>query len=255
MPMQDPGCDHDQIATADLVRARLVRPDRFAHDQVGGGEQAQRLVQYGAGAGIGVIGQFLLFVGVLRQERESPEQRHRRGLVPREDQRRHLVAQLIGAEAGAGFRVAGGAQQIEQIARLLRRFGSQAVAHDRLDQWHPALLEPAAAEIARRRNRRRQQQIEHAGPGMLLPVFRQHPAHFGTVTRHFEGEHRPAGDLQSQILHCLQQVDRTSDAVLQRVQRLMGGRDDVARQQRHHTRRQRGRDGAALQFPDVALGQ
>ena len=85
----------------------------------------------------------VLFLLRLGQHDDGPEQGDGGGFVAGEDQGGDLVAELGRGEGGAGFRVAGGAQQVEQVARVLRRRLVEARLQDRFYEVHPAALEPA----------------------------------------------------------------------------------------------------------------
>ncbi len=202
-----------------------------------------------------LVGDTTLFVGSAAEQDQRPEQRHRGGLVAGQDHRGDLVAQLIGGEPRAGLRIACGAQQIEQIARRLgRRFG-QARPHHLGHQRHPAALEPPAAEVAQRRDRRRQHHVEQMRPRIVHRVLGEHAPHGWSVFPRLQREHRPPGDLQRQALHRGQQVDRLVGLRRQRRGRLVGAGDDVARQHGQGARCERGGDGAALQLPVVAVAE
>ena len=194
--------------------------------------------------------------GSLRQQGQRPEQCHRGRLVAGQQHGRELVAQLLGGEACAGLRIARGAQQIEQIARRGGLRLAQTVVHDRFDQPHPALLEAPAASSRAGRHRRRQQHVEQMRLREAVREFGQQPPQRRAVlpaspARTCCGRRFPVSGSASP-----QQVDRLAGRLCRRASAARRcGRDDVPCQHRHDARRQRGRDGAALQAPGVALAQ
>ena len=112
-----------------------------------------------------------LRLGRVRQQEKGPEQRHRRRLVPGEDQGRHLVSQFRARKSVPGFRIARRAQQVEQVARRFWLRRGQPGGDDAIHEAHPPALEEITRDVAR--------------------------------------EHRPPCDFQRQGLHCRQQVHRS----------------------------------------------
>ena len=172
-----------------------------------------------------------------------------------QDHRRDLVAQLGLREPLAGFRVACGEQQIEQVARSIRGWRGLARPHDLLDQAHPRPLEPPAAKIAQCRDRRRQHHVEHMRMRVALTVFGEPPSHRGAVLQHLHGEHRAAGNFERQVLHGREQIDRLAGLCRKGGERLLRAGHDVPRQHRHAPRRKGWRDGAPLEAPVLALAE
>ena len=271
VPVQHPRRDHDQRPTLHLQRADPIGPDRLPDDGEGGRKQPQRLIHHRprtvqrARCDRGRLGidhrrrrllrQPVLFLRRRGQHDQRPEQRHRGRFMPGEDQGSYLIAQLRRRKPRAGLRVARRAQQIEQIARghgLRRRHPRR---QNCLHQHHPALAETVAPEVGRRRDRRRQQHVQHPRRCVFLGEFGHHPPHGEAELVRLQREHRARGNIQRQALHRRQQIDRLAGAQRQPVQRRVGGGGDVPRQHRHHARRQRRGDGAALQLPVVPLAQ
>ena len=173
--------------------------------------------------------------------------------MPGQDHGGDLVPQFGVGEAGPRLRVPRGAEQVEQVARLVRHGFGQTGPHDGLDQPHPAGLEPAAAEVAEGRDGGRQEQVEQPGPGVADGELGQHPAHGLAMGAHFQREHGAAGDVEGQALHGRQQVDRRRG--VHHPDRRPGRGCDVGGQRGQDARGEGRGDGAALETPALALRQ
>ena len=92
-------------------------------------------------------GDLLLRGGIERQQIQRPEQRGRGGLVTGEDHGRDLVAELLVGKRLAGFGIARGVHQIEQVARRRAVFlpAARRSAISIATKARPALAEARAA--------------------------------------------------------------------------------------------------------------
>ena len=156
-------------------------------------------------------GEFFLRIGVERQQIQRPEQGCRGGLMAGQDHGCDLVGELRVVERLAGFRIARGDHQVEQIAR--RAFA--CTERPPLGDQHAQELRPLASkgparEIARARPVQRQQHVQDARLGEALRIVVDEIAQSGAVAVEREREHGASGDIQRQALHGVAQVGRAA---------------------------------------------
>ncbi len=173
--------------------------------------------------------------------------------MPGEDHRRDLVAKLLMAEARAGLGVARGGEQVEQIARMVLRRLPLPCVYDAVHEAEPFRAEGGAADVERRGERERQQQVEEARACVIQSVAQDQGPQLGAELGHLQREHGLARDGEREGLEVRQQLDGTPDRLGQL--RFLGFArpDDVARQDGHGARRERRGNGAALMAPSLAL--
>ena len=194
----------------------------------------------------------LLHGGRFGQQIECPEQRDRGRRMAGGDHRRNLVDELAPRDGLAGFGIA--RHQIEQVASEAGRALRLARIDDRADQREPTPAKPPTRDIARRRDPRRQQDLERRGLRQALAVIVQHGTHARREFRHRQREHRAAGGFDREAVHVFEEID------LDRLGGQVGGQltgdgGDMVRHHRHGARREGGRHGAALHAPLLALGE
>src|SRR5205814_1912208 len=93
--------------------------------------------------------------------------------------------------------VAAGAGAALRLARI----------DDLADQAEPTPAKAPARDIARRRNPRRQQDLERRGLRQALAVIVQHGTHARREFRHRQREHRAAGGFDREAVHAFEEID------------------------------------------------
>ncbi len=151
----------------------------------------------------GFLGEPVLLLRRLGQHDDRPEQGDRGGFVAGEDQGGDLIAKLGRGEAGAGFRIARGAQQVEQVARRFRRRLGQARAPGSFrSSFIQRRWKRRAAEVARAWGSTAAAACPADGAAnSVRPNSVSRPRIGGAVAIHLQREHRAAGDIQRQVLH------------------------------------------------------
>ena len=220
VPVQQPGRDRHTVAGSDRLAGQFVRTERAAGQHEGGRVEPHRLLDHRAGERFVRARRFRRHGSLrFRREREEgagPEQGHRRGLVPGQDHGGDLIAQLLVREAPAGLGIAGGPQQVEQVARLAPAMASDlaptlplvAVGDDLIEEGDPIAAEAGAGLVERRGEAQGHDQIGQVRAPEPRGVGFEEAAQAVAVAGHADGEHGAPGDLQGEPLERGEQIDR-----------------------------------------------
>ncbi len=159
-------------------------------------------------------------------------------------------------EGASGFRVARGAQQVEEITRAvgIRGLGG-SVGDEPVEERQPSGAELGAAAVLAGGILRRKEKVEQTWLGVLPAIAEEHSSQVVGVAAHFQREHGLPGDGECEMLHVRQQLDRP---VLQGCQPGLccgAGGDHMPGQDRHGARGEGRGNGPPLVAPGIAFGE